>query len=731
MRADRISAGGETRGEIAAVVVLCLLAVFAPAPVMAVGVGLACLIWRPACGGWLGGVLLALAVAPLLALLPSVWPGGRAWFPAWDPAGLSLTPQPRVLLSLWPAYLTAVAFVWWICGRAEENLRRRRQLTLLLAGAFLSLLLAAGRWESGDWRGPTAEIFRGLFPTRNQAAGLAAVVFAACAVQALRERRRGLQAAWLLGCAAGLLPLLTLGSRGALGAALVGCAAGGFLLRTRLGEWRRVRGSVVAILVAACLGGVIFLLVPLPLSQRLAAEGVGGIGMRLAIQQDAWSLAAAHPITGVGLGSFEDVFPLFRAASAASVRANHPESDWLWLACESGFPAGLLAWAVAIVLAVRCVRLGQNGAVGLAALAAVIAHGLLDVPAHSLPIFFLVAGLAGSGKASGSRCPAAWPVAIALVLAAWLFWERPLRPPPFAPHRSMAVANAAAIDQWLGFRPLDVAVLELALHRAIADGSAQKMEGILRMILRLEPMSNERAMRAFRVLAQQGPGEVCALAARAILERTPPRQRAQLFEELIRSSSPKVLPFVLAIPPGSAAAQGVRILALGSQANEEEFRTFVLMAARPEDPGVGLSLAARVLARAAGSQEILSEAAKTPSLARPLAAVRAQKLAEAGDYDAACQAVTESAGLSDQQILESPATPDSIRLALQELRSGHPGRTRALAHAGEKENPASPGLWYVLGAAERALGDPGRAWMAFDKYLQLGDIGTDGQPGPR
>lgn len=730
MRADRISAGGGSRGEIAAVAALCILSVFAPAPVLAAGVGIACLVWRPSCGGWLGAVLLALALAPLLALLPPLSQGGQVWLPALGAAGYSLTPQPRVLLSLWPTYLSAVIFLWWICGRGDENLRRRRQLILLLVGSLLSLLLVAGRWESGDWRGPTAEIFRVLFPTRNQAAGLAAVVFAGCVVQALRERRRGLKVAWLAGCAAGLLPLLTLGSRGALGAALAGCAAGGVLLLARVGEWRRVREPVVGVLILAFVGGALFLMAPLPLSQRFASEGVGGLGMRLAIQQDAWSLAAEHPLTGVGLGSFEDVFPLFRVASAMAVRANHPESDWLWLVCESGFLAGLLAWAVAILLAVRCIRLGQNGAVGLAALAAVAAHGLLDVPAHSLPIFFLVAALAGSGGGGRSTCPATWPAAIGLILAAWLFWEKPPRPAPFAPHRSMNVGSAGEIDRWLRYRPLDLAVHELALHRAIADRSDQKTEAALRRVLHLDPMSTELAMRAFRALAPQDNGPLCAVAVQAILERTPPGERAARLEELIKSSTPGILPFVLEIPPGSAAAGGVRILSLGTRASEADFRQFLNDAAKAGDPGVALPLAARVLALADNDQ-IIFEAEKIPALARPAGAARARKLAAAGDYASACQAVTKAAGLTDRQILESPATPDAIRLALQQLRGGEPARARALAHAAEQEAPTSRGVWYVLGSAELALGDPGRAWMAFDKYLNLEEVDGNGQPGPR
>ena len=657
MRSERIPVGVVHGGEICATLALVGASFFSWTPLAGVGVGLACLIWRPSSGGWFGLALLALALAPLLALLPPL--GEPAWAPLLERPSFSLTPQPRVLLSLWPDFLAAVGFLWWVSGRGGAPFRSARGQAVLAFAAGISLLLAAGRWESGDWRGPTAELFGRIFESRNLAAGFAAVAFAGCAVMALREERAAARAGWWGGCLAGLVPLLTLGSRGAMAAGLFGCAAGAALLLTsdRRGPIH-LRRVVLGLVLVAALGAGALVAVRMPLAERFAREGVGGAGTRWAIQQDAWGMAWEHAATGVGLGSFEDVFPLFRTASASPVRAGHPESDWLWLVCESGLPTGLLVWGIALTLGLRCWR--EKDAVGLAALAVVVAHGLLDVPAHSAPVFYLAAALAGVGRA-GSASPAARPAGAALIVAALAMPSGPTRPEPFAPARPMVAGDPAAIARWLDYRPLDHAVTELALHHAIGEDNHVRTRILMERVFRLEPFSDAQAARAFGALCRAGNAPLAARAARVMRERAGAGQRPGLLAEILASCPPEV------------------------------------------------------------RREILADKA-TPEVAR------AFQLASSGDYQSACLLILQSCGPKDAQILASPATPDVVRLALQELRAGNAPRARAILHAAEPRSRHLPEFWFVLGCAEHALGEYPEAWNAFEKFSDFDEGRSHGKP---
>ena len=123
--------------------------------------------------------------------------------------------------------------------------------------------------------------------------------------------------------------------------------------------------AIGAVVVA---GGLVVLMVPsVPLLDRFAADGASGLGFRLAVQADAWRMLAAHPVSGVGLGSFDGVFPFFRSLSASIWRTVHPESDWLWFACEAGVLAGLLAVGAGCLLAARWWRVAMAGDPGPAA----------------------------------------------------------------------------------------------------------------------------------------------------------------------------------------------------------------------------------------------------------------------------------------------------------------------------------------------------------------------------
>ena len=196
MSQSRQRAGAREAIEIAAVVSLAVLPSIG-GPWFAFGVALACLVLRPAFGRGLGILLLCLAVLPLAALVPP-W-GCLPWAAALPGPASSLTPQPFALLAAWPGYLAGLAYLWWICGRSRDGFVEARQSGVLFLAIVGSLLLAAGRWESGAWRGPWAGVFEAVFGTRNQAGGYAAVAVAACAMKVVFSENAQRRWLWALG----------------------------------------------------------------------------------------------------------------------------------------------------------------------------------------------------------------------------------------------------------------------------------------------------------------------------------------------------------------------------------------------------------------------------------------------------------------------------------------------------------------------------------------------------
>jgi len=725
---SRQRAGVREAMEVTTVVALAILPVFGW-PWQSFGVALACLVLRPAAGGVLGIFLACLALLPLAALA-APW-GPLPWASALPGPASSITPQPFALLAAWPGYLAGLAYLWWICGRSRDGFVGARQSGILFLAMAGSLLLAAGRWESGAWRGPWAGIFEAVLGTRNQAGGYAAVASAACVMKGFFAGDARKRLLWAVGAAACMIPLVTLGSRGAVGAAVIGCVAGWLLPTVRsgclAGRWRGALAGCSAFFFLATL--VVVLWSEAPTVGHFRDSGVSGAGFRMAVQQDAWRLLVTFPLTGIGLGNFEAVFPFFRMVSASPWRAFHPESDWLWLACEAGLVVGILAWGVFAVLAVRLWKMaGQHpgaSAVGFSAMAVVIAHGFLDVPAHCAPVFILactLAGTHGTGSYAGARL-APWAAAFALVASCFLAlrWTQILRPEVFRPDRPMNVP--ASVRSWLEFRPMDYEVLELEVHRAIYDNDDLLATRLLGRLFLLEPFSAEPAARAFALFVKQEDADMAVITARVILERAPPSKRGQQLQDLLRQAGaiPALRVAMLSLPPTTAACQAARIVSLGSEVSPADFLLFVELAGRPGDPGVPAPLAIAALERAAsaGHEEALQRAVRVPALTGPLAVVRSRRLAESGDFESACRLAVKSPGMTEMQILGSPATPGPVLLALREMRAGNPARARSLLHAFEARSGSSPALWYLLGCAEWQLGRPEIAWKAFDKYLGL------------
>jgi hypothetical protein len=172
---------------------------------------------------------------------------------------------------------------------------------------------------------------------------------------------------------------------------------------------------------------------------------------RIPIYQDTLEMAKNEPWTGVGPGQFAQVFPQHRNAYKGfnDSRCVHPESDWLQMLTETGWPATLcliagVAWVCATAIrrawpsGARALRMGSvMGAM------TVCLHGIFDVPGH--------------------RVGLAWAALVLMALA--------LRPPRSrGDHQGDPFASSwtRLAWRWVGLLPL---VIGLALLQAHWRGS--------------------------------------------------------------------------------------------------------------------------------------------------------------------------------------------------------------------------------------------------------------------
>jgi tetratricopeptide (TPR) repeat protein len=154
------------------------------------------------------------------------------------------------------------------------------------------------------------------------------------------------------------------------------------------------------------------------------------------IWQDTLTLIRSAPWCGIGLENFTAIFPFYRSASVIQQSVLHPESDWLWLAAEAGWPALALALGGAAALLtdafpfvrgsqrrLRTILLGAAVAAGL--------HAAIDVPEHRLGsamVSLFALALARRGGAV-EETDAAWRGAsiasgLALLVASWIGLHR-------------------------------------------------------------------------------------------------------------------------------------------------------------------------------------------------------------------------------------------------------------------------------------------------------------------
>jgi tetratricopeptide (TPR) repeat protein len=352
--------------------------------------------------------LFLLLILAAIAFLPADW----FYEPRWRAAFVSdfairipstLSPQPWITLSYLISFGAGISWLYAVCSQELELREVRSQLRLFTIGivalAAICVLLHFANTTVPFWHN---ERNFGPFPNRNQTAdlfGLVAIMILACGQDDLRKGRKR-WIIWIVALAIVVAAIIFNFSRAGIGILVAGSAfwLGAFALRQRSFSRLALGFSFLLLLLTALLlfGGQTL--------ERFHLRGFGSTGLttdfRWRIFHDTFQMVHDSPWCGIGFGNFESVFATFRDVSLSDRRALHPESDWLWLWSELGWPAVIVALA-ALVLIIRRVfplREGTNQRYRLASLIAAVLfaiHGIVDVSGHRVGTAFAAALLLG------------------------------------------------------------------------------------------------------------------------------------------------------------------------------------------------------------------------------------------------------------------------------------------------------------------------------------------------
>jgi O-antigen ligase len=349
---------------------------------------------RHSLGVAFNSTIVALVACAATAFLPARW----FFQPAWRQAlvndfavntGPMLSPQPWISLGCLLSFFAGLSWLYYVATQDLDPRTVRQQLRVFAAAvaalAASCVILYVARTALPFWHNQRGF---GPFPNRNQTGdllGISAVVILACGQDDIRQgRKRWLF--WLAALAVVITAIVLNFSRA--GIAILVAGTGLWLASFAL---RRGSGARLALGASALLALLtVMLLFGGQTLERFHFRGDGaGVtsDFRWLIFHDVWQLIRASPLFGIGLGNFEPVFATFRDASLGQSKALHPESDWLWIWSEMGWPSVALIVGGAALLLWRVFPMseGTNQRFRLAALLGALLfgiHGIVDVSAH-------------------------------------------------------------------------------------------------------------------------------------------------------------------------------------------------------------------------------------------------------------------------------------------------------------------------------------------------------------
>jgi O-antigen ligase len=551
---------------------------------------------------WSGAGLLMFLFPPVTGLPRAWWllaagfvlfsaagflPRGEAALPAWradlarlglDTGRLAIAQPVAAAEALAGFAATALVGLFMLGHRVGSRWQSRVALTFAL-GVSVWCVLAMLRHR------PDEELIFGFFPNRNHTASLLVMGFFAglgCLVHGIERRRTG--AIVLAVIPTLLLPYaLVAVSESRAGVVLW---VVGFLAWIPLAGARALRGHAgKAVFLLLLVPAGLLLVMESRVRDRLtagfdeirnaAAESAVSSAApvtwadkgRIAIYRDTWRMIRGEPWTGVGPGQFERIFPQYRDRIRLSGETPclHPDSDWLMMLAETGWPAvACLAAGLAAVLLRGFIDAGGRHRRGLRMACLVAAsllclHGIFDVPGHRVGLAWSAALLAAISLRPRPPDPvrpggAGWRAGGLILFAGglWLMlaqWTgRPALPsavaagemramkaiheldraavglavmtgtahPPSPPPDPLKIAMAH-VDRAISIHPLDphphFVRGVLALH---FDGGAEMAEASFALQRRLSPQSVSVVVEQARAWTRRDPARVHGLWTEAL-----------------------------------------------------------------------------------------------------------------------------------------------------------------------------------------------------------------------
>ena len=400
----------------------------------------------------LAGLFLLIALAaflPVSSIHATPWRHYLA-IEAHIPPLAMRTPQPWLTAQACGLLVVGLAWALYLFQLPwDKDGRLRVAMGLVFGVAILATLAAAAFVIGFHVPGWNQEQNRGWFPNRNQTADVLAVVGIVNYALVLDRLRRGRRSGYFL-----LLALAPIVTELVISYSRAGILLffGGLLLWQLWPRPGKDRGGSLKVRVLSVALGFVLLAVFLAWGgetlMRFENGGLGAVAdfsdFRGAIQEDALRLSFQSPLLGVGLGNFEPIFAFSQVDSINGNRAIHPESDWLWMACEMGWIAPLILLAALGWWGRRCLPLQAKPGESMRCAFiigtfAFLVHGIFDVGGHRLGslgvgLFVASLALAPDRETRPSRwTPLVFRALGALVLLVALGWFCSLRGMAFPP----------------------------------------------------------------------------------------------------------------------------------------------------------------------------------------------------------------------------------------------------------------------------------------------------------
>lgn len=334
----------------------------------------------------------------------------------------------------------------WMAGHRPSSAQIRLWALVFTLGVACYALLARFAQDSPHLAGTFGTQHFGFFPNRNHSAtylSMGAVCGLGCTLQASRDKRFVTLA---LALAATALCLWAIATWSISRAGVVLAAIGGLLWVSMLGRRYLGRHGIWAIALIALTAGGLFLMANTEVRDRLtvtmekagslleasspgdpageksALDSSQHLDFRIPVFLDTLGLIREFPWTGIGAGQFYYVFPQYRDRTiiANDSDVDHPESDWLWMAAETGVPATLALLALVVLACGKSLKgiwHGRDRALRAGCLVAAMLvpiHGIFDVPGHRITlalsaVFLFALSLHPPSAETSQPAARAWP----------------------------------------------------------------------------------------------------------------------------------------------------------------------------------------------------------------------------------------------------------------------------------------------------------------------------------